>query len=390
MRVLHVYRTFFPDSQGGLEETIRQICLATQSEGVECRVFALSRDPQPNPVTVSGIPVYQAHLDLEVASCGISFRCRRVFQDAYAWADLIHYHFPWPFGDLLHLTTGPRKPSIVTYHSDIVRQRLLGHAYRPLMNRFLSSIDRVVCTSPNYFATSDTLSRFQHKVEVIPIGIDETTYPSVTDAEISATERSFGSGFFLFIGVFRYYKGLHILLEAMKDAPYRVVIAGSGPTEASLRAQAATLGLDNVIFAGQVSDAEKVALLHLCAGIVFPSYLRSEAFGITLLEGAMFGRPLVSTEVGSGTSHVNIDKETGYVVSPGSSRSLRHALDQLHTRPDVARIMGVKARRRFEQLFTGRRMGVRYAALYRQILGLPEDSHLPIARAAISKPPRPA
>ena len=95
-------------------------------------------------------------------------------------------------------------------------------------------------------------------------------------------------------------------------------------------------------------------------GIVFPSYLRAEAFGVTLLEGAMYGKPLISTEVGSGTSHVNVDGETGIVVTPGSSKALRHAMDQLYTRPEMAALMGKRARKRYEQLFTGELMGRRY------------------------------
>jgi len=44
IRVLHVYRTYFPDTQGGGEELIRQICLSTGQQGVENRVFTLSRN----------------------------------------------------------------------------------------------------------------------------------------------------------------------------------------------------------------------------------------------------------------------------------------------------------------------------------------------------------
>ena len=36
-------------------------------------------------------------------------------------------------------------------------------------------MDRIICTSPNYFATSNVLTRFESKVEVIPIGIDQET-----------------------------------------------------------------------------------------------------------------------------------------------------------------------------------------------------------------------
>ena len=47
MKVLHVYRTYFPDPPGGLQEAIRQICLGTRSFGVESRVLTLSPDPLP-------------------------------------------------------------------------------------------------------------------------------------------------------------------------------------------------------------------------------------------------------------------------------------------------------------------------------------------------------
>ena len=139
---------------------------------------------------------------------------------------------------------------MLTYHSDIVRQRYLDFLYAPLRERFLPAIDRIVCTSPNYFATSTVLSRFENKVDIIPIGIEESSYVTPTQPTIDRVSSEFGEGFFLFVGVLRYYKGLHILLDAIKNASFNVVIAGSGPTEADLRKQARDLGLSNVKFPG--------------------------------------------------------------------------------------------------------------------------------------------
>jgi len=368
LRVLHVYRTFFPDSQGGLEETIKQICLSTRAANVESRVFSLSRSATTEPALVDGIEVFRGALDFELASCSMSLRSLALFRRLYTWADIVHYHFPWPFGDVLHLLQDGSKPSVVTYHSDIVRQRTLRWLYSPIMHRFLGSVDRIVCTSPNYFATSDILLRYQSKVRVIPIGLDSASYPCATEQQLRLVDQTYGENFFLFIGVLRYYKGLHILLDALVDAPYRVVIVGSGPTEMSLKRQAKALGLSNVVFAGSIDNEEKVALLNRCKGIVFPSYLRSEAFGVTLLEGAMYGRPLISAEVGSGTSHINLHNETGLVIAPGSKRALRHALDELHRDPESSSAMGRRARTRFEELFTGEIMGKRYASMYADVL----------------------
>ncbi|MEJ2610669.1 MAG: glycosyltransferase, partial [Candidatus Thiodiazotropha sp.] len=86
-------------------------------------------------------------------------------------------------------------------------------------------------------------------------------------------------------------------------------IAGAGPTERELKERVTRLGLNNVHLLGHVDDAEKVALMRLCRAVVFPSHLRSEAFGVTLLEGAIHSKPLISTEIGTGTSYINIDGE---------------------------------------------------------------------------------
>ena len=369
MHILHVYRTYFPDSQGGLEEVIRQICLNTKPLGAESRVLSLSPNPSRAIVRREEGRVYRPKMSFEVASCSVSLTAFSYFKRLVRWADVVHYHYPWPFADLLHFSTRVRKPTVLTYHSDIVRQKFLGRLYGPLKKRFLASVDRIICTSPNYFATSDVLTRYEDKVSVVPIGLNESSYPVVTDALMRSMRQRYGERFFLFVGVLRYYKGLHILLDAIKDAPFKVIIVGSGPTEAELKQQALDLQLTNVVFTGQLTDEEKVALFKLSRAVVFPSYLRAEAFGVTLLEGAMYNKPLISTEVGSGTSHVNIDGETGLVVPPGSAKALRQAMEQLHCRPEMAELMGNRARARYKRLFTGSLMGRRYFDLYEEVTG---------------------
>lgn len=368
MRVLHVYRTYFPDTQGGLQETIRQICRNTQPQGAESRVFTLSQNPQPAVVRLPEAEVHRFPLSFEIASCGFSFKGWSGFNRLAEWADIVHYHFPWPFADLLQVLGRGHRPSLATYHSDIVRQQGLLRLYRPLKQRFLERVDRIVATSPNYLETSQTLARFADKVQIIPIGLDRASYPDVSDPQLETLCGRVGQDFFLFIGVLRYYKGLHILLESIQNAPFRLLIAGSGPMEQSLKNQVERLGLTNVHFLGQISDQEKVALIRLCRGMVFPSHLRSEAFGITLLEGAMFGKPLISTEIGTGTSYINRHGETGIVVPPDNRQALREAMESLHQDRASAERMGQAARMRYEHLFTGRRMGELYGDLYRALL----------------------
>jgi glycosyltransferase involved in cell wall biosynthesis len=371
MRILHVYRTYYPDPPGGLQEAIRQICLAVQPFGIENTVFTLSPDCVPAELQYPEARVVRCRSWAALASCDLGWiSAFQRFQELVRDAEVIHYHFPWPFADVLHMTAKCSVPSVMTYHSDIVRQRLLGMMYRPLMMRTLRSMSAVVATSAAYARSSEVLSAsgVRNLVRAIPLGIDHHSYPQDGDMGIfTKLGVAPAEPFFLFIGVLRYYKGLHSLVQAAATAVGKVVIAGTGPEAESLRDLVGALGVRNVIFAGQVSVGEKVALLQRCRGLVLPSHLRSEAFGMVLVEAAMFGKPMISCEIGTGTSFVNVGGETGFVVEPGSPDALADAMNRLLADEVLALRMGQAARARYETLFSGEALGREYAALYHEV-----------------------
>jgi len=369
MRVLHFYRTYFPDTQGGLEESIRQICLSTKRHGIESRLLTLSPNPHPRVLALPEVVVYRAKLSADIASCSMGWECFSLFRELSNWADIIHYHFPWPFADVIRLLAGDiGKRQLVTYHSDIVRQRWLAVAYRPLMTSFLNGMDRIVATSPQYAQSSPVLKKFSRKVDVIPLGLDEANYARVNPHLVQRVFESFGQRFFLFVGVLREYKGLHLLLHAIQGLNIPLVIAGKGPMDAALKEQARRLGLTHVHFLGYVSDDMKMALLHASTAVILPSHQRSEAFGVSLLEAAMMGKPMICADINTGTSFVNCDEETGLLFSPDDPRSLRDAMSRLWSDQDLAKKFGIAARRRYENLFTAAAMGSAYTELYRKIL----------------------
>jgi len=375
MRVLHVFKTYLPDTTGGIEQVIFQLCQGGYPLGIQGEVLTLSPQPEPALVKVADHPVYRAKQDLCIASTGLSRQIFSLFKARIAEADLVHFHFPWPLMDLLHFCTQQRRPTVLSYHSDIVRQRLLLSLYRPLMQRFLGSVDRIVVASPNYQQSSQTLQPYRHKTEVIPFGLDPLAYPSANPERMAFWRQQLGERFFLFVGVLRYYKGLHTALEAMQNAPYPLVIVGSGPQEQALKTMAQRLGLSNVIFLGKLDDQDKICLLQLCYAFVFPSHLRSEAFGISLLEASMYGKPMISCEIGTGTSFVNQHGETGLVIPPEDPQALRAAMQQLWGQPERAAQLGQGAARRFEELFTAQRMCSEMARVYRELLESKTTQH---------------
>ena len=354
---------------GGVEQVINQIARGANKLGVNTDVLSLTPKQVPRTVEIDGYLAHRARLNFQIASTGFSISAFLRFAQLAKQADVIHYHFPWPFMDVVHFATQTKKPTLVTYHSDIIRQKHLLKLYRPLMSKFLLSMDRIVATSPNYLATSAVLAKFSHKVSVIPIGLDKNTYPQPAADRLNTWSHKLGSKFFLFVGMLRYYKGLHILMEAAQGLDYPIVIVGSGPIEQALKAQAASLGLRNIHFLGQVSDADKVALLTLCYAVVFPSHLRSEAFGISLLEGAMYGKPMISSEIGTGTTFINIADQTGLVVPPSDPIALRQAMRYLWENPARAAAMGEQAEARYWKYFTADQMVAEYVKLYQSLAG---------------------
>lgn len=369
--ILHIYRTYFPDPPGGLQEAIRQITIATYAFGVESKVFTLSPSPNPNLLTLDGVEIVRSRSWTAPASCDLGgLNSMRQFVATARAADVIHYHYPWPFADLLDLLVQPDKPKVMTYHSDIVRQNFLGKLYHPLMKRTLRTMDRVVATSPSYIQTSPILSTYvsPKRLRVIPLGINENSYPHTSSGIVTRFGIGHDTSFFLFIGVLRYYKGLHTLIKAATQVNAPIVIAGSGPEDMRLRKQAEACGAKNIVFAGQITDAEKVALLKTCRALVLPSHLRSEAYGMVLVEASMFNKPMISCEIGTGTSFVNKDQETGFVVSPESPIALAQAMNTLLMDDALATRFGCAARQRYESYFSGQALGKAYSALYREVL----------------------
>ena len=379
MRVLHFYKTYYPDSVGGIEQVIRQMCVSTGRLGITNHVLSLSRDQHLEPFDYEGHTVHRVPLNVEVASNAVSVQAIGALARMAAQADVVHYHFPWPFMDMAHFLARIDKPTVVTYHSDIVRQKTLLKLYQPLRHRFLQSVDAIVATSPNYLASSAVLDRYRDKTRVIAFGLDKSSYPVPEQARLDHWRARVGQKFFLFVGVLRYYKGLHILLDAVAGTDYPVVIVGAGPIEAELKAHAARLGLKHVQFVGAVDDHDKAALLDLCYAVAFPSHLRSEAFGISLLEGAMYGKPMISSEIGTGTTYINVHGETGLVVPPSDHEALRAAMQRLWNDPRMAREMGQRAEARYWQLFTSAQMAENYARLYEELVARKAEVRLTAA-----------
>src|SRR5262249_52652170 len=87
-------------------------------------------------------------------------------------SDIVHIHLPNPAALIAYLISGRRGPLVLTWHSDIVRQKLLRQVLTPLHRWFVRNATVCIATSPDYVASSGVLSVSRSHCRVIPYGIE--------------------------------------------------------------------------------------------------------------------------------------------------------------------------------------------------------------------------
>jgi glycosyltransferase involved in cell wall biosynthesis len=160
-------------------------------------------------------------------------------------------------------------------------------------------------------------------------------------------------------------KGHRFLIAAMpailaQEPQAQLLVVGSGPLEAKLRAQVEALNLtEHVQFLGYLPDVQTAfSRMDL---LIVPSL--SDAFPLVTIEGMLMGLPVVGSHTG-GIAEIIVAGETGLLVPPGDSTAIGQACRYLLSRPDVARQMGLRGRERALAEFHPSRFVARHEALY--------------------------
>ncbi|MEO7110583.1 MAG: glycosyltransferase, partial [Polyangiaceae bacterium] len=320
---------YYPPYRGGIESHLRQLCGELKSK-VDLDVVVCNSEMRDADDVVDGVHVHRCAELAKVASTSLCptmplALSRRDY-------DILHIHFPHPMGVMSYLAS--KKPRnhrlIVTYHSDIVKQKRLLQAYRPFMSLVLRHASAILCTSPNYVDSSESLRAFRDKCVVVPLGIDlaELTVTKEIRARASEIRARFGTPLLLSVGRLAYYKGFEHAIRALREIPdAHLVIVGDGPLKGSLEACAHDEGVsERVHFEHGVSDADLVAFYVACDVFVLPSVARSEAFAIVQLEAMACSRPVVNTKLDSGVPFVSRHEESGLTVPPEDPHALAGAI----------------------------------------------------------------
>ena len=384
IRVLHVYKDYYPPVLGGIEKHLHALAHLQAAQGLDVTVLVTNPAPFPRgmrTITSSERPteegdrrvrIIRAARLFTVASTPISLA--QAWKQLHLEADIVHLHFPYPPGEVVNYLGGKAKATVITYHSDVIRQRVILRLYRPLLWRVLKRADAIIASSPGYVESSPFLSRLRERVRVIPLGIDLTPFLGVSRERARRHRRRLLGNrevpIVLFVGRLRYYKGVDVLLRALVHVPdAELWIVGTGPQGEEWKQLARTLGLGaRVHFLGDVPEGD-LPLYYAAADLfVLPSVSRAEALGLVLIEAMASGIPVISTELGTGTSFVNVHGETGLVVPAGDVQALAAAMRYLLSQPEVRARMGRAARERAVREFRADLMAARITEVYTNLL----------------------
>jgi|APSaa5957512535_1039671.scaffolds.fasta_scaffold37978_2 glycosyltransferase involved in cell wall biosynthesis len=344
------------ETNGGAEKVIETII--TSSKHKNDALFCYSKN---QIFKLKKSKIIGFNKTITISSSPFSLKLLINFSKLIKNYDIIHYHYPWPFMDILDLLFNKNKPVVISYHSDIVKQTFLKVIYYPIMLLFLNKSSKIICSSTNYLESSSVLQKFKDKCIVIPYGINipKINYKKIINKNLNPIKN-----YFIFVGVLRYYKGLEILLQAVKINNINLLIIGSGPLKDKILRYIKNQKLSNVKIISHADDNLRNYYIKKSLGLILPSIYRSEAFGISLLEGAALGKPLISTDLNTGTTYINKNKITGIVVSPKNENELSQAMIQIKNDKKIQKYFGQNAQQRFTKLFNVDKMIHKYDKIY--------------------------
>jgi glycosyltransferase involved in cell wall biosynthesis len=365
MRVLQIGK-FYPPHVGGIESHLETLCGQLRRHA-DIKVIVANDTRSVCREEVEGIQLARMGKLFEVAGApvcvGMIREIRRID------ADIVHLHTPNPTGALAYLASRHRGRLVVTWHSDILRQRILKRLFQPIQKHILRLASVIVVASENYLRTSRPLADYRFKCRVIPYGIRLERFDRVQDPRVDEIRRRYGPRIVLAVGRMVYYKGFEHLIRAMRRISGTLILIGDGPLRKALEIQSASLGIDSrVTFVRELQDDAIASYYNAADVFVLPSTARTEAFGIVQIEAMASGTPVVNTNLDSGVPTVSVHSLTGLTVPPANPELLAQAINKLLDDTTLRNLYGHNAKQRAQSQFSASAMSNAVLSLYRQVM----------------------
>ncbi len=284
--------------------------------------------------------------------------------------DIVHTH-----GALSGRIAGRQcgKRVIFTRHSAFPVKGYMRHGPLRLLNKIVNEhyADRIIAVSPAAAENLTDAGVSAEKIDIVMNGVDPVR--PLSAAERSAIREELGLGPHEFtagiVARVEEYKGHSDILRALRGVldsgrDMKLLIAGSGPYEDTVRREISELGLtDHAIMIGFVEDVARVwGVLDVQLNASW-----AEATSLALLEGFSLGLPAVASDYG-GNPYVVEDGVNGLIFKTRDVAGLTERLIRLIDDPDLRERLGEGARRVYAERFTGQRFAREVERIYTKAL----------------------
>jgi glycosyltransferase involved in cell wall biosynthesis len=352
-------------ARGGAEKQVALLAQALRGRGWAVEVVSLVEPTAFGPeLTAAGVSVHSVGMRPGRANAFDAARLASILRRLRPVVLHTHLFHANLAGRLARLIF-PIPRVIGTLHSVAESRRdSKDAAGRDFVYRVTDALsDRTVAVS-NAVAARHAAARAvsPRKLKVIPNGVDTTEFQPDASARARLRAELGITDEFLWLAAGRliWKKDYPTLLRAMERLPHGLLcIAGAGPLEGELRAQAVGLGT-RVRFLGARGDLP--ALMNAADGLALSSVV--EGLPMVLLEAAASGLPCVAASAG-GVEEVVVDGETGYLVPSGDPEALAASMARLMEMPPESRAaLGRSARKRALERYDIRRVVEQWEALY--------------------------
>ncbi len=389
-KIFHLAK-YYPPMPGGIETHVQSLARAQAALGAEVSVLCVNGLVREKSQSLRTKTVYEQDNNVSVTSLGriSSFArldiCPEILEklkQAINEADsIIHLHTPNPTMLLAWLiakgivgrTRHSQKSLVITHHSDIIKQRFLKYALRPIEYLVYRQASCILTDSPKYIQGSKFLQAFKNKTKALPLGLDCSNYIQPTQAALSysrSLQDTYRAPIWLIVGRLVYYKAIHVAIEALALVPGTLIVIGTGPLEKELKSQAKKLGLsERILWHGHASADELTGAYYAATALWFPSNVRSEGFGLVQVEAMACGCPVINADIPcSGVPWVSRHEQEGLTVPINDPVALGQAAKRLLDEPSLRNRLAMASRIRASQEFDHIIMAQRSFEMYEQAL----------------------
>ena len=360
IKLTQVSRHAYP-SIGGIEDVIKQITESLPEEEFEQEIITCSKTAKS--AIENGVNMKRCKYFYEFASNPISLSF--IWELSKVDTDILHYHMPYIFAVIAHFIARPKyKKLSITYHGDIFGYDKYMKIFNKLYEAFLDKVDVIHILS----ILTPIPEKYKYKCKIIPYG---TQLPNEYTANVKLKEKYENKKILFSVGRLARYKGFIYALEAMKQVSDDCIllIAGEGPLKESLQDYIDKNNLKNKVqLLGKISDKELNEYYKTCDIYLFPSIMRSEAFGIVQLEAMRCSTPIINTSLNTGVNYVSINNETGLTVEPENPQKLVDAINLLLNNDELRLNFGQNARKRVEEVFDINKIKPQYVDFYSDLM----------------------